>query len=171
VQHSARVLLAVLLSVVVGTAGVAADAPVVETGSVSLGPGSFEPSSSPTLGPGRRILLTGVIEGVNFEPGICNPAQTGPFAGKCLIFTNSEPVLPGQFKRAHPGQTAFTVCDPCTVDGRTGSFILKISYPNPNNIQITHFTIQGATGDLEGLQGEGTVDFSTGAYTLRYHFQ
>jgi hypothetical protein len=33
---------------------------------------------------------------------------------------------------------------------------------------FTKFTIQRADGGLFGLQGQGTLDFSAGAYTLKY---
>jgi hypothetical protein len=118
---------------------------------------------------GRIVYLRGVISGTNFEPGICNPFPAAvPVVGnKCLNFTKTQPVQPGEFLRAHNGQTAFTVCD-CTIEGKTGTFTLKITYPNPNNITITHFTIQNAQGDLKGLQGHGTLNFTNGTYTLNY---
>ena len=136
---------------------------------------SFVPDVGPNGEPGRLIVLNGTITGDNFEPGICNPA--GFLGGKCIFFTNTVPVNEGYFKRAHPGQTAFTRCEPCTIGGRTGGFTLKISYPNPNDINqvpptgFTKFTIQDADGGLAGLRGQGTLDFSTGTYTLKYHFQ
>jgi hypothetical protein len=77
------------------------------------------------------------------------------------FFTDTEPVAPGFFKRAHPGQTAFTRCEPCTIDGWTGGFTLKISYPNPNDINqvpptgFTKFTIHEAVGGSPGCRARG----------------
>jgi hypothetical protein len=129
---------------------------------------SLVPWTTPAGETGRAVYLWGAIEGFNFEPGICVPDPN--FFGKCAVFAKREPVGPGEFLRAHPGQTAFTVCSPCTIDGRTGSFTLKISYPDPKNITFTRFTIQDAAGDLAGLKGQGTLDFTNGHYEIQYQF-
>lgn len=164
----------VCVVVLVGARPSLADAPYSGGGGFDFG-ASFVPAIGPNGEPGRLIVLTGTIQGDNFEPGICTPAAF--LGGKCIFFTNSLPVAEGYFKRAHPGQTAFTFCDPCTIDGRTGSFVLKISYPDPTNINsvpptgFTKFTIQNADGGLIGLRGQGTLDLSAGTYTLQYQFQ
>ncbi len=175
------IVLGVVLALAVGTGGVAAAPPTTGSGSLDFGP-SLVPAERDGV-EGRIVYLTGAIRGENFEPGDCNPFRSGDLppelqflVGKCVNFTKSEPVRPGEFKRARRGQTAFTVCDPCTLtdpetgEERTGSFTLKISYPNPNNLTFTKFTIQDAAGGLEGLRGQGTLDFTTGTYTIRYHF-
>ena len=100
------------------------------------------------------------------------------YGGKCLFFTKTASDAPGTFQRLHPGQTAFTYCRNCEIDGRTGNFTLKISYPRPKSFQgdpaetlpFTKFTIQDATGKLAGLRGQGTLDFLTGCYTMNYQF-
>jgi hypothetical protein len=170
VKYSVGALLSVALAVFLGTGSVLAAPLTTGSGGIDFGP-SLVPATR-NGEPGRNVFLTGAITGLNFEPGICNPfpAGSGPVTGKCLNFTKSEPVLPGEFMRAHPGQTAFTYCDPCTIAGKTGSFSLKISYPNPKNLTVTHFTIQDAVGGLEGLHGQGSLDFTTATYTLEYHF-
>ena len=137
------------------------------TGSLNFGP-SLVPSTGPSGESGRDVFLQGAIEGLNFEPGLCEPDPN--FFGKCATFTRSNNLQPGDFKRAHPGQTAFTLCSPCRIDERTGSFVLKISYPNPKDLTFTKFTIQQASGGLEGLRGQGTLDFTSGNYELHYHF-
>jgi hypothetical protein len=161
----------VVLAVVLGTGTALAAPPTTGGGGIDFGP-SLVPATGPNGEPGRNVFLTGTITGLNFEPGICNPfpAGSGPVTGKCLNFTKSQPVQPGEFLRAHSGQTAFTYCNPCTIDGKTGSFTLKISYPNPKNLTVTHFTIQHAAGGLKGLHGQGSLDFTTATYTLKYHF-
>jgi hypothetical protein len=161
-------LSAIILSIAFGPGLASADRPTEGVGGLdflaSLVPGNGGPNNEP----GRLVYLTGAITGLNFEPGICVPDAT---LGKCLTFTKTTPVQPGQFLRARPGQTAVTYCNPCTVDGKTGSFELKISYPNPNNLTFTKFTIQNAAGGLKGLQGQGTLDFVQGTYTDNYHIQ
>ena len=126
---------------------------------------------------GRIVQLVGDIEGTNFEPGVCNEGidvTSLPFPSYCVAFGDG----PGQFTRLRPGGTAFTTCE-CTVDGvgeAGDSFILKISYPPATPPQypagFTKFTIQGGTGALAGLRGQGTLDFSVFAeqITFKYHF-
>ena len=126
--------------------------------------------------PGRLVQLTGDIEGINFEPGVCMDGvdATNPFfVTRCVSFGTG----PGQFVRAHPGQTAFTTCQ-CTVAGvgdDDSSFVLRISYPKATPPQypfgFTKFTFQDGTGALEGLRGQGTLDFAASPQvTFRYHF-
>lgn len=155
-----------VLAVVV-SAGDASAQRLYGTGGLDFGP-SLVPSTGPSGESGRDVFLVGTITGLNFEPGLCVPDPS--FFGKCVNFTKSNTLQPGDFKRAHPGQTAFTLCSPCTIDGRTGSFVLKISYPNPKDLTFTKFTIQQASGGLAGLQGQGTLDFTTATYELNYHF-
>ena len=116
--------------------------------------------------PGRLLVLTGTIEGPNFEPGICTPDRSGT----CPGLTDSEPVPAGFFKPAHSAPTALTLCDPCTVDGIPGSLTLRISSPRSRNVRGMQFTIQDAAGGLQGLRGQGSMDLATGTYSLRYHF-
>jgi hypothetical protein len=168
-RYSVGALLSVGLALVLSTGTVLAAPPIPGSGAFDF-PSSLVPSTRNGEA-GRDVFLTGTITGRNFEPGDCNPFPAGssPVAGKCLNFTKSAP-QPGEFQRAHPGQTAFTICDPCTIDRKTGSFTLKISYPNPKNLTVTHFTIQDAADGLVGLHGEGSLDFTTGTYTIQYHF-
>ena len=124
---------------------------------------------------GRLVQLVGTIEGINFEPGFCNPGvdMSLGFPTFCVAFGDG----PGQFTRLRPGGTAFTTCE-CTVDGvgdPGDSFVLKISYPPATPPQypfgFTKFTIQHGTGALEGLRGQGTLDFgSDPQITFNYHF-
>ncbi len=121
---------------------------------------------------GRKVVLTGDIAGVNFEPGTCNPGfdVDGSF---CLNFGDG----PGQFTRAKSG-TAFTTCQ-CTVGGRGAGdqVTLKIAYP-PATPGIypggfTKFTFQDGTGALSSLRGQGTLDFAnfgTTPVSFQYHF-
>jgi len=170
VKYPIGALLPVALAVFLSTGVVLAASPTKGSGGIDFGP-SLVPATKDGEA-GRNVFLTGAITGLNFEPGICNPfpAGSGPVTGKCPIFTKSEPVRPGEFLRSHLGQIAFTYCDPCTIDGKTGSFTLRITYPNPKNLTVTHFTIQDAAGGLEGLQGMGSLDFTTATYTLEYRF-
>jgi hypothetical protein len=165
------------LLVVAGVMGVAASA---VAGPPIYGEGAIVFPGSLVWAPGGRLVyLDGAIKGTNFEPGICATFDPSDPTSICPIFTKTEPALnSGGFLRAHDGQTAFTICDPCTLEDedrqpRTGSFILRISYPNPKNLLFTKFTIQNASGGLAGLQGQGTLDFSTvpPSYSLRYHFE
>jgi hypothetical protein len=123
---------------------------------------------------GRLVTLTGDIEGINFEPGVCNPGVDMTFGPTfCVVFG----VGPGQFTRARTGGTAFTTCA-CTVAGIGNpgdQFILKISYPPATPPKypfgFTKFTFQGGTGALSGLRGQGTLDFAANpAVTFNYHF-
>jgi len=172
-KHSAGVLVALLLLVVVGTGNVLADKRRIGRGSLDFSrEGSFEPAPPERgFGPGRLVALQGIMNGFNFEPGTCNPdTDQGSFPGKCPFFTTSEPVLPGQFKRAFPGQRSFTLFEG-TFDDKTGMFFLDIVYPLPDEEQVTHFTIRDAEGDLRGLQGSGSLQLSGDfAYELRYRF-
>jgi hypothetical protein len=168
-QHTAgRLALALLGAGAVAlslVSSAAAAPPMTGSGGVDAGvPGTFVLATENGQA-GRLVALTGVITGTNFEPGICDagPADNQP----CFTFTNTTP-LPGQFERAHSGDTGFTYCSPCTVDGKTGSFTLKITYL-PGGL-TTNFTIQNAAGGLTGLQGQGTLDLTTFQYTLNYHF-
>ncbi len=126
--------------------------------------------------PGRLVQLSGDIEGINFEPGTCMDGvdTSNPFFyTRCVNFGTG----PGRFVREHPGQTAFTTCQ-CTVGGvgdDDSSFVLKISYPKATPPQypagFTRFTFQDGTGALEGLRGQGTLDFAVvPQVTFRYHF-
>lgn len=160
-------LLGAAAALLIGTGVVAAAPPKTDTGNFDFGT-SLVPATGPNGESGRNVFLQGAITGRNFEPGICLPDPD--FFGKCATFTKSTPDQPGEFQRAHPGQTAFTSCIQCTVDGRTGNFTLKISYPNPKNLTFTKFTIQDASGGLAGLRGQGTLDFTKGTYTLKYQF-
>jgi hypothetical protein len=172
-------LSAIILSIAFGPGLASADRPVEGSGGINLGPSLVPGTGGPNNEPGRLVYLTDTLNGIsglNFEPGTCVPAAGLPddlafLNGKCFRFTNTTPVQPGQFLRARPGQTAVTYCNPCTIGGKTGSFELKISYPNPNNLTFTKFTIQNAAGALKGLQGQGTLDFTNSTYTINYHFQ
>jgi len=137
---------------------------------------SFEMGTDADGNPGRLVQLSGDIEGINFEPGTCNPGidMSNPsFLTRCVNFGSG----PGQFERARPGQTAFTTCQ-CTVAGIGGddsSFILRISYPKGTPPQypfgFTKFTFQDGTGALAGLRGQGTLDFAANPQvTFNYHF-
>jgi len=169
-KHSAGVLVVLLLLVAVSTGNVSADQRRIGSGYVDLEPvESFAPAPL-DLGVGRFVALRGTIDGLNFEPGTCNPdTDQGPFPGKCLIFTNSVPVPPGQFKRAFPGQRSFTLFEG-TVDGKAGKFFLDILYPEPDEEQVTYFTIRDAEEGLEGLEGDGSLNLLTGRYELSYRF-
>lgn len=136
----------------------------------------FEQGFDAQGNPGRLVQLTGDIEGINFEPGECMPGvdTSNPFFfTSCVNFGTG----PGQFVRAHPGQTAFTTCE-CTVGGvgdADSSFVLKISYPKATPPQypfgFTKFTFLDGTGALEGLRGQGTLDFGASPQvTFTYHF-
>ena len=123
---------------------------------------------------GRLVKLTGDIEGINFEPGFCNPGVDMTFGPTfCVVFGDG----PGQFTRARTGGTAFTTCA-CSVAGIGNpgdQFILKISYPPATPPQypfgFTKFTFQDGTGALSGLRGQGTLDFAASpAVTFSYHF-
>lgn len=125
--------------------------------------------------PGRLVTLAGDIEGTNFEPGQCLAGvdMTLGFPTSCVLFGDG----PGQFTRSRPGSTAFTTCE-CTVGGVGGSgdeVTLRISYPPATPPQypagFTKFTFQNGTGDLAGLRGHGTLDFSQQTpVTFTYHF-
>jgi hypothetical protein len=136
----------------------------------------FEQGVDAQGNPGRLVRLSGDIEGINFEPGECMPGvdTSNPgFLTSCVNFGTG----PGQFVRARPGQTAFTTCE-CTVGGVGGedsSFVLKISYPKATPPQypfgFTKFTFLDGTGELEGLRGQGTLDFAASPQvTFTYHF-
>jgi hypothetical protein len=170
----------------VGAEGALAGPPMEGGGCFDFGE-SLVPSVGPNGEEGRSVFFTdpdGTIKGENFEPGTCNPLPDGPtpdfpiwFGGKCLFFTKTASDAPGTFQRLHPGQTAFTYCRKCEIDGREGNFTLKISYPNPKSFggapeatPFTKFTIQDGTEQLAGLRGQGTLDFLTGCYTMKYHF-
>ena len=137
---------------------------------------SFEMGTDAQGNPGRLVQLSGDIEGINFEPGTCNPGidMSNPFfLTRCVNFGSG----PGQFERARPGQTAFTTCQ-CTVAGigdEDSSFTLRISYPKGTPPQypfgFTKFTFQDGTGALAGLRGQGTLDFAASPQvTFNYHF-
>lgn len=141
-------------------------------GGLSFAPPSYTPTTLAGQ-PGRRVVLTGTIAGMLFEPGTCSPvsAVSGfPPPGTCVLLARSEPIPPGFFEPALPGQANVAPCSPCTVDGRAGSFALKLTYPAPDGPQIARFVIQDAAGDLQGLRGEGTLDAATSSYTLTYFF-
>lgn len=167
-----------VVAVVLGVAGQAVAGPPKQGGGCFDFPSSLVPTPGEQ---GRSVFLQGTIVGENFEPGICIPFPgefeypTNLFGGKCAIFTKNAQ-NPGDFQRLHQGQTAFTYCRDCVVDGRQGDFTLKISYPNPKSFTdptaspFTKFTIQNATGELAGLKGQGTLDFTNGCYTMNYQF-
>jgi hypothetical protein len=126
--------------------------------------------------PGREVELVGDIKGINFEQGICVPGVDTSlgFPTSCVVFGDG----PGQFMRARPGSTAFTLCE-CTVGGVGApgdTVLLKISYPDAFPPQypagFTKFTFQHGTGALAGLRGQGTLDFSvlSDQVTFKYHF-
>src|SRR4051812_3001974 len=115
-RYSVGALLSVVLAVVLSTGTVLAAPPKDGSGAFDF-PSSLVPATR-NGETGRNVFLTGTITGRNFEPGICNPFPVGSglVTGKCVNFTKSAPVKPGEFMRAHPGQAAFTICE-CTIDG------------------------------------------------------
>ena len=70
------------------------------------------------------------------------------------------------------GKSSRFVCDPCMVDGKTGTVVFNLVQVNYNTLQ-GHFTSLYATGDLEGLHFQGHYDGTeTGAtYTGKIHFE
>ncbi len=123
---------------------------------------------------GRLVTLYGDIAGTNFEPGECigtGPDFTPGLPSFCVAFGTAD----GQFVRERAGGTAFTTCE-CTIGGRTGTVTLKISYPPPTTPNypggFTKFTFQDGRNGLEGLTGQGTLDFSKGTdqVTFTYRF-
>ena len=143
---------------------------------VEVSPGVFGFAEATRDGvSGREVILTGDIVGVNFEPGQCIPGvdMTLGFPTSCVVFGTG----PGQFVRAHPGQTAFTTCE-CSIGGVGNAgdqFVLKISYPPATPPQypfgFTKFTFQNGTGSLSNLRGHGTLDFAADpAVSFTYHF-
>lgn len=151
--------------------------PLNGTGVIVVGPagGSYGfPSGTLNGVPGRLVQLTGDIEGINFEPGVCQPGLDVDFS-YCLNFGDG----PGQFTREAPGGTAFTTCT-CTVGGVGNpgdQVILKISYPPVVNELypggFTKFAFQDGTGALKNLTGQGTLNFAnfgTTPITFTYRF-
>lgn len=143
---------------------------------VEVSPGLFGfPAGTRNGVSGRVVTLAGDIAGTNFEPGECVPGvdMTLGFPTSCVLFGEG----PGQFIRAHAGSTAFTTCE-CSVAGvgAPGDQVtLKISYPPATPPQypggFTKFTFQDGTGALQGLRGQGTLNFAlTEAVSFAYHF-
>jgi hypothetical protein len=167
------------------TAGVSSSAAVTEAkaesgsgmGSLVLGPvsdgqgGTGFGFADGTLNgqTGRVVHLSGDIDGTNFEAGVCHPGVDANGL-HCVAFGDG----PGQFTREAPGGVAFTTCE-CTIAGRTGVVTLKISYPPAVNGKypggFTKFTFQHPEGGLQGLAGQGTLDFAqTQQISFSYHF-
>lgn len=143
---------------------------------VEVSPGVFGFAEATRNGvTGRDVTLAGDIAGTNFEPGECVAGvdMTLGFPTSCVLFGDG----PGQFRRAHAGSTAFTTCE-CTVAGvgAAGDQVtLKISYPPATPPQypggFTKFTFQDGTGALQGLRGQGTLNFAVAeAVSFTYHF-
>jgi hypothetical protein len=72
--------------------------------------------------------------------------------------------------------TGIVVCDPCTVDGKTGTLVARVAGTGALGPPITfagHATIIDATGGLEGLHG--VIEFSqvgaVATYDGQVHFE
>ena len=68
------------------------------------------------------------------------------------------------------------ICDPCTVNGRVGTYVARIEGTSKDGYDQGHYTYLSGTGDLANLRGQGTIDGtsgsdeSTGTYSGVYHF-
>jgi hypothetical protein len=64
----------------------------------------------------------------------------------------------------------FETCDPCEVDGRTGTIVFSFQAKTTERTVVTvaHLNIIDATGGLEGLHG--MLEVTGNVYTGDYHF-
>jgi hypothetical protein len=75
------------------------------------------------------------------------------------------------FKDGSRLSQGFETCDPCVVDGRTGTVVFRFQARTTERTVVTQaqLTIIGATGELEGLHGILRVTGNT--YTGTYQFE
>ena len=59
----------------------------------------------------------------------------------------------------------------CTVEGRTGTFTLKLDGTGDATAFAAHWRIVAATGGLAGLRGEGTLAAPPPTYSGELHFE
>ncbi len=59
------------------------------------------------------------------------------------------------------------VCNPCTIEGRSGIVYFRVIGHKDNIGQVI---VIGGMGDLANLRGQGTFDGNTGSYVLNLHF-
>jgi hypothetical protein len=64
----------------------------------------------------------------------------------------------------------FQTCDPCEVEGRTGSIVFRTEARTTEKTEGTeaHLTVVDATGELEGLHA--ILEVVVNSYTGTYHF-
>ena len=75
------------------------------------------------------------------------------------------------FKDGSRLSQGFETCDPCVVEGRTGTVVFRFQAQTTERTVVTQaqLTIIDATGGLEGLHGVLRVTGNT--YTGTYHFE
>ncbi len=73
-----------------------------------------------------------------------------------------------------PGNTTRVVCDPCTVDGKTGTAVFNVVLMNYQH-ERGNWNSLYATGELEGLHFQGKherpLDSPNGIYYGKIHFE
>ena len=105
------------------------------------------------------------VDGNLIEERVATRVLSGTFAGKLdSRFTRIT------FKDGDRFSQGFETCDPCTVDGRTGTVVFRFeAHTTDRNGTVALLTIVDATGELEGLHGFLRV--VNGVYTGSYHFE
>ena len=68
--------------------------------------------------------------------------------------------------------TGITTFEECTVDGKTGGLVMRLTGKDsgPGTEWSGKWVILKATGELEGIHGQGTYDWSSGTYEGKIHF-
>jgi hypothetical protein len=105
------------------------------------------------------------VGGNLIEERVANRVLSGTFAG-----TLDSRFTRVTFEDGDRFSQGFETCDPCTVDGRTGTVVFRFEAhtSDKTNGTVALLTIVDATGGLEGLHGFLRV--VNGVYTGSYHF-
>jgi hypothetical protein len=79
--------------------------------------------------------------------------------------------------KGHNTFTGIQICDPCTVGGRSGTYILRFEGKSVNGYEQGTWVYLSGTGDLANLHGHGTIEGtstpdgrSLGTYSGEFHF-
>jgi hypothetical protein len=104
-------------------------------------------------------------DGNLIEERIATRRLTGSFTG-----TLASQLTRITYKDGDRISHGFETCDPCTVEGRTGTIVFSLEAKTTDRTVVTvaHLNIVDATGGLEGLHG--MLEVTGNLYTGDYHF-
>jgi len=148
-----RISAAIVAALAINSSAISASTPTTASG--TFGPTGAPASITFRAADGNTIVT------ITARPG----RFTGTFAG-----TYSEDLRIVIHSDQSTNFAAQLTCR-CTVEGRTGTFTLKLDGTGDATAFAAHWRIVGATGELAGLRGEGTLTAPPPTYSGELHFE